>query len=312
MKDLVDKYISKMKLIYQCDIEIHIVNNKVILKKVKNYRENRFIVPNFINTIGRMVFEYKDEIEEIIVGDSTECIDSEAFYGCSSLRKIDIKNVTKIGERAFYYCNRLKNIKLEKVEYLGDYAFSHCTKLEEIRLEKIIDTGNYTFEDCYNLKSVRLNNIKHINNGLFSYCSKLDKIECKGLKSVGKYALEDCSINGDIVEKLEYIGEGAFGKCNDIESIKINKCVRIIPENAFSSCRMLKHVEIREGVEEIEKFAFFDCIRLYDVKLPSRIKIHKKAFNSSIDIEKEFSKEYNIEYSGDYMNFSRKYRKRVI
>lgn len=64
-----------------------------------------------------------------------ETINSNAFYGCSSLEKVFLsKDITEIGNQAFYYCNSLNTIVFEKnsnLNKIGYYAFLD-TSLETI------------------------------------------------------------------------------------------------------------------------------------------------------------------------------------
>lgn len=65
-------------------------------------------IPDSIEHIGFLAFEYCNTIESIIIPDDVIIIDREAFANCNKLREITIgNNLTLIKEDAFKNCNEL-------------------------------------------------------------------------------------------------------------------------------------------------------------------------------------------------------------
>lgn len=88
-----------------------------------------------------------DELWGIELPDSITEIPDEAFENCSSLKYINLKNITSIGERAFAGCEELKVAKIsDKVTYLGKNAFLNLTGIiahvaNKAVAESVVDSG---------------------------------------------------------------------------------------------------------------------------------------------------------------------------
>lgn len=74
----------------------------------------------------------------------------------------------------------------------------------------------------------------------------------------------------DLPESLEYIGESAFGKCDDLKSISIPASVKTIGENAFRYCRYITTATV--SAEEIGEGAFSNCRMLETLTLNEGVK----------------------------------------
>lgn len=71
-----------------------------------------------------------DELLGVELSEFITKIEDNAFKGCSSLRFIDMKNVTSIGKNAFSGCDGLKTTKLnDSITYLGENAFENLNAL---------------------------------------------------------------------------------------------------------------------------------------------------------------------------------------
>lgn len=82
-----------------------------------------------------------------------------AFYGCYSLRDINLPQTVKtIGNYAFYNCNSSYASALalpSSLTSLGTYAFSYCYSLRSIEIPSALTAiGNYAFNGCYNVSSI--------------------------------------------------------------------------------------------------------------------------------------------------------------
>lgn len=101
------------------------------------------------------------------VGDNT-------FAGLSRLRKIDLPQVTEIGERAFYSCVSLTDVNCPKVEILKDEAFKGCHMLRDIDCSQVTSVGLRAFEDCYDLKHLVFSSLQELQGDYaFSGCKNL-------------------------------------------------------------------------------------------------------------------------------------------
>lgn len=171
---------------------------------------------------------------EIILPDSLETIDEEAFAYFTYLSEIEIpKNVTAINFGAFYQCSDLSKVILP---------------------EGLKILGNSAFEDCYSLKTIKIpDSITEIRSNLFNDCTALESVK--------------------LSENVTIIGEYAFGGCSLIKSIVIPESVVTIGESAFSRCSSIKSVVIPENVQEIKSHVFACCDSLDTIKVSSSVTI---------------------------------------
>lgn len=114
-------------------------------------------LPEGMTSFGGLgVFEQCYSLKSVKLPTTLTMIDSNSFYGCSSLETIVIpENVTRIGEYAFAFCENLKEITLpEGLMTIYSDAFENCTSLEHIIIPSTVTyIGGENFYGCSNLKS---------------------------------------------------------------------------------------------------------------------------------------------------------------
>lgn len=162
----------------------------------------------------------------------TVTIGPGAFYRCSALEKISLRNVAKIDSRAFYQCTSLSIIEWGNcLESVGDSAFAGCavTSLDLTILDKAgaesVRWGNGVFEGCVALRTVTLpNSMKRIPGNMFRDCSALSTLKLP----------DDCT---DILQQ-------AFAGCSSLATVVIPSKVNNIGTKAFADCKSLIMVTI--------------------------------------------------------------------
>lgn len=188
-------------------------------------------VPDGIRIIGPCVFAGVGA-KEIILPQSLERIEEEAFYMARDMKKIHIpENVTAIGEA----------------------AFGECTMLEEVGLpSNLVEIGNNVFYCCRSLQQIMLpDSIKKLNAGAFAYCVSLQQVELPNV--------------------IEHLGTGAFIDCWALESIKLPDTVKHIGPLAFSGCKSLKNIDLPNGLQTIGADALSGCSSLTEIALPDSL-----------------------------------------
>lgn len=72
-----------------------------------NLMQKVITVPNGIKVIGENAFNGNKAVERVILPESVEEIERDAFYCCTSLSEINLENVKFIRDRAFGNCSKL-------------------------------------------------------------------------------------------------------------------------------------------------------------------------------------------------------------
>ena len=175
----------------------------------KSYVKGDLEIPNQVS--------YEDKVY------SVTSIGEHAFYGCSSLTKVEIPNsVTSIGEDAFAWCSSLKSVEIpNSVTSIGEWAFGYCIRLISIDIPRYVTSiGKYAFISCSSVTSFEIpNSVTSIEAGTFE--------DCSGLTSV---------IIPTSVTSIDY---AAFESCNSLTSVIIPNSVTYIANTAFDSCNGL-------------------------------------------------------------------------
>ena len=183
---------------------------------------------------------HNDNLISIIIPNSVESIDYQAFSDCSSLTSVTIpNNVTSIGGYAFFNCSSLTNITIGSgITSIGVYAFRNCSSLTNITIGSKVNT---------------------INDGAFAGCSNLTNFEVDA-GNTNYSSLE----NGKILcDKNQYILIAYPSATGDIT---IPDGVTTIGKNAFCYHRSsLKNITIPDGCTYIGSYAFLFCSSLTSV-----------------------------------------------
>ena len=84
-----------------------------------------------VTAIGSNCFKYRDDIVSVVIPDSVISLGYMAFYGCFSLKRVEMSNnISLIGAMAFSSCIGLNTINIpSSIFVIGDEAFAGCTSL---------------------------------------------------------------------------------------------------------------------------------------------------------------------------------------
>ena len=178
----------------------------------------------------------------------------------ASVRDLDVPNeiyglpVLAIGDRAFYGCSSLKSIDLpDSVTTIGDCAFSGCDSLNSIDLPYSVTTiGDSAFSGCSLLTSVEVSE-KNEN-----YISVDGVLFTKDRKTFVQYPAGKKDKEYAIPSGVTTIG-GAFSGCSSLESIDLPDSVTTIGIAAFRGCSSLESIVIPDSVTTIGNEAFDGC-----------------------------------------------------
>ena len=264
-----------------------------------------------VTYIGTAVFDGKENIREVILGNKITSIPNYCFRGSYGFTSIHIpaqitsigtsafmvykgheekgtltqltfapnSKLKTIGSHAFYLCPIQELIFPEGLETIGDIAFGGNTNYEGS-----LDTGNKYLDWMLPLSKVYFpNSLKTIGEWAFSSTS-ISTIEWgSGIKTIGKYAFYDTPNLKHITipSTITEIAEGTFKKRYSFEygesdyfTLTIPKSIKTIDKNAFHNFKNIIHVEFEEGSEltSINGYAFGNCLNICgELRLPSKL-----------------------------------------
>ncbi len=120
-------------------------------------KESEFEIPKKVVDIRPFSFAGCMNLKKIVIPDALNVIPENAFYGCTSLEEINLKNVSVIEYWAFENCVYLKNLEFgDGLTSIGAMAFS-CTGVEELVFPTSLRSVNpQAFFSCTELRSITI------------------------------------------------------------------------------------------------------------------------------------------------------------
>lgn len=243
----------------------------------------------------------------IILGDATNVIYENAFYGFKSLEAVVLPESVKYIEKfAFSDCRSLVYISLPKKLYeIEEYAFENCSSLYILDIPSSVESiGLGAFMNCSSLKhmSVPFVGQSRDDNRFFGYIFGSESREWNS--SFVPQSLTHIKIEGDSIDTKAFfdcpyilsvdialfgdIGISAFEDCVSLREVSIGQNVENICEEAFDGCISLESITFKEGsaLEKIYMQAFMNCKSLKEICLPESLKhIGRSAFYGCASLE---------------------------
>ena len=208
-----------------------------------------------------------EEIDDIVIPDSVEMINSFVFADCTSLRSVAISNsVTRIGGYAFYGCTGLKDVTIpNSVVLIGTKSFYGCDSLTSLTIPSSVQNiQESAFERCTALTSVSIPpSVKTIDRYAFAACTGLTQVHIDDLGAWCNIAFGTTSsnplsyahrlyLNGEEVidavvpDTVTTIKNFVFYNCSGMRSVSIPKSVVSMGDRPFCGCESLSQVYISD------------------------------------------------------------------
>ena len=265
-----------------------IVNNE--LQKYVGTDTN-VVIPNGVIAIAQNAF-MGAKIESVVIPDTVTRIDSQAFYDCNNLLKVDMPDsVNYIGVEAFMSCVNLKYISIPKnLTNIEKGVFNYCRELNVEIPEGVLNIGAQAFSHTGTVNVTLPTTL--INVGIYAFAySKVESVKVLGNTAFERYVFKGCknfrefivldgnqtykTIDGDLYSKdgkilvcmaktknfleipygVEIIGKWACA-CSGISKIFFPKTVNLIDEYAFYNCCNIKKLSIPGNIKTIKECAF--------------------------------------------------------
>ena len=222
----------------------------------------------------RYMFKDCDQLTEISGLENlntSEVVDMcEMFYGCSSLKELDLSgfNTANISNmyQMFYNCNSLTSLDVshfntENVQNMS-YAFYYCSNLKELDVSHF-DTQNVTnmgamFEGCESLEYLDVSGFNTCNvdnmSAMFQRCKSLKNLDVSGFNTEkvdnmtcmfeGCRSLTEIDVSRFNTAEVYYMRE-MFANCPELTSLDLSnfntrRAFRM--DCLFASCTKLKTI----------------------------------------------------------------------
>jgi len=217
--------------------------------------------------IGDRAFENRTDLRTVMIPDSVEKIEFEAFRGCDKLENIKLsENLTIVGYGVFGDCKSISKIEMPKSLKKFDGTWGRGTNL-----------SYGAFGGCSNLKTVNFEaGSTIVCAALFMGCDGIEEIELPDtITEIGDSAFKSCkNLNKVIIpESVTKIDGDAFAECSGLVDIKMHEGINTIGSRAFYKCDRLLDIVIPDSVEKIEFEAFRGCDKLENIKLSENLTI---------------------------------------
>ena len=253
----------------------------------KTKAQGKLIVPSFIN--GKAVVGIKANgfyecagVTGLILPDTVEYIDVNAFEGCEKLTRVRWSaGLRKINSGAFDRTGLETLVLPEGVTFLGGNAFGHA-KLKSVSLPSTVAKMTATNEKS--------------DANPFAFCENLEEIYVaegnKAYKSDGNCVMrreDNTLVVGCKASKIpsytEHIGRFAFQGAA-LESVALPEGVTSIGDYAFAHNDRLKEITLPQSLTSIGKYAFLWCAALESIALPDGVtSVGNNAFSTCISLK---------------------------
>lgn len=253
---------------------------------------------NYNNSTTPPPWENKSEIKAVIINDpNVTAIGDYAFYGCDNVEKVVIKNSTAtFGQNAFTYIGSGTKANKMNVDYYGTEAqlntacggnkgtafnalsrpvFNFAQKCGENLYYIMLDENNDNTKETVSIFGTGdMYNYSDDNSPWYSNRTDITNIIIEnGATSIGNYAFNGCSklTSIDIPSSITKIGNSAFSFCSGLTNVAIPSGVTIIGNSAFLNCSSLTDITLPEGLTKIDQGAFDGCSELTEILIPNTV-----------------------------------------
>ena len=271
----------------------------IILEEDKNDGEK--LLP--VVAISASAFKDSKELTSISIPKTVTRIGTDAFKGCSNLKKAifatvnDLCNITFGNKEAnpIYLSGQLwiGNKPQDKIEIpdgkdkINSYAFAGAKDIIRITLSKdVTSIGSDAFAGCTGLQFVDYATQDQItsmtyensNSNPMVYATKVlvnnkSISEISFTNNVKAYACKGATWLKNVIfgSSVKSIGIEAFSDCLNLSSPKLPDHLESIESSAFTNCKSIKEIKIPSEVSYIGNYVFNGCSELEEVEIESQL-----------------------------------------
>jgi hypothetical protein len=264
-------------------------------------------IQNGVTEIGQNAFQWCRNLKSVTIPSSVKTIELFAFYECDKLNKVDI-SAEIIRSKAFFGCSEIQSLILrEGISRIED-SFSECSLLDSVYLPSTLtliaynafdkrvsfgvseDNNHYMSDNgiLFNKAQTVLISFPTKKTGNYTLPETVEKIET--------FAFSESEVNTVVIpESVTQIGEHAF-RYSKIAKVNIPKSLKSIEVGTFGLCENLIDINIGVGVTDIGNGAFYGCTSLEYLKIPASVENYgSNAFNGCTGLDTvEVDRQYPV------------------
>lgn len=217
--------------------------------KSKNSLNVKYNLFNNCNQLPSFIFSNCISLTSAFFPENINYIANDAFFGCSSLVKVNLDNITSIGSNAFNGAYNL-DLNIENIEDLYDYSLSG-TGIKNPNIHEDIDRiYPGLFKDCYKLRIFdKPDKEFYLGEEAFSGCSSLERIN---IDYLGVSNSKTKSNSTDLyIETYDLNDEGVKANTEDT-----------LPKSVFNGCVNLRQISFLNQITKFESCALMNCASL--------------------------------------------------
>lgn len=160
-----------------------------------------------------------DQIKTVTLQESCYSVDQLAF-SMSSVQKINLNNVLKVGRKAFYQSDILE-ATFDTNVFIGTDSFKE-SNLKTVKFGGECKIASYAFSNCPELETVEFNDKATIETRAFCGCNKLQKIDLTNAVQIMDSAFSRCDLRSVVIgEYCFLLGANIFNNCNNLTDVTI-------------------------------------------------------------------------------------------
>lgn len=268
---------------------------------------------------GYKVVGYYGEPEELIVpakheGKDVVYVESTAFQGCTSVKKIDIANNVAIGNWAFKGCSNLEELSVQYATTNITFAYSFTNSSIYAKTQFGTFFGEEEYENSYPIKQYwnwadsynayipkSLKKLTIRSCVLFNACAGLTSLEEISVGTCGEWAFNGCSN----LKKITFhngatLYSDCFANCNNVETIICQGSITRYSSNLTASViPAVDEIILEDSVTSIGYYAFYGLPMKTIRMSPNITSISSYAFYNNANLREIVIPE-NVETMGGY------------
>ena len=241
-------------------------SNEYAVAGVGSCRDSVIVIPAQVDGIPVTEIQHNafcntEGIEAVIIPNSVNLINSNAFKGSSVKRVFIPDEVTIIKDNAFAYCMSLTELILpNSLKKLGKTVIVGCRQIENVIVPEFLTEIPAESFAYSSIKTIALpGGIKKIGDGAFKNCLSLKEIFLPhSLEEIGREAFSGCSVLSDLTfpNGITNIDREAFADCTSLISVKLPAKLTLLSAEVFRNCVSLGRVEFNSALKNVYGSAF--------------------------------------------------------